>query len=72
MKLRKILAANLKDRRGNQSQETFARKLGISRATLTRIENASQNITIDTLERIASALRCDASELLKRSNGKRS
>lgn len=63
MKQAKRLADNLKARRGKQTQETFARKLGISRATLTRLENASQNTTIKTLEQIARALRCDIGDL---------
>ncbi len=67
MSLAKILAENLRVRRGNLTQETFARKLGISRATLTRLENASQNTTIKTLEQISKALRCHVRELFENS-----
>lgn len=65
MSLAEILAQNLKSRRGDLTQEAFARVLKISRATLTRLENAEQNTTINTLEQIAKALRCNVCDLLK-------
>ena len=65
--LEKKLAENLKARRGKLTQQAFAKKLGISRATLTRLENCSQNTTIKTLEQIAKALRCDIGDLFKKS-----
>lgn len=67
MKAAEFLAKNLKARRGSLTQEAFARKLGISRATLTRLESASQNTTIATLEQIAKALRCEIGDLFKKS-----
>jgi len=66
MKVAELLAKNLKARRGNLTQEAFARKLGISRATLTRLESAAQNTTIATLEQIAKALRCEIGDLFKK------
>jgi HTH-type transcriptional regulator/antitoxin PezA len=57
------LAANLRARRGSLTQEEFARKLGVSRPTLTRLETADQNVTLETLERICKRLRCDLGEL---------
>lgn len=65
MTLPERLARNLRTRRGNLSQEVFARKLGISRATLTRLESAAQNTTIKTLEQIAKALKCDIGDLFR-------
>lgn len=65
MTLAEILAQNLRTRRGELTQEAFARKLGISRPTLTRLESAEQNTTIGTLEQIAKALRCHVCDLLK-------
>jgi transcriptional regulator with XRE-family HTH domain len=65
MTLAEILAQNLKAKRGELTQEAFARKLGISRPTLTRLESAAQNTTISTLEQIAKALRCSVCDLLK-------
>jgi transcriptional regulator with XRE-family HTH domain len=47
------------------TQEAFAKRLGISRSTLNRLENASQNITIATLDQIATSLRCDVGDLFK-------
>ncbi len=61
--LAETLAKNLRARRGELTQEQFARKLGISRATLTRLEGGYQNTTIKTLEQICKALRCDICEL---------
>jgi DNA-binding Xre family transcriptional regulator len=63
--LAEILAQNLKSRRSDLTQDAFARKLGISRPTLTRLESAAQNTTINTLEQIAKALRCSVCDLLK-------
>ena len=65
MSLEKRLSDNLKARRGKLSQEQFARKLRISRATLTRLENCSQNTTLKTLEQITKSLKCDIGELFK-------
>lgn len=63
MTLSKKLAKNLRARRGEQTQDAFARKLGISRATLNRLESASQNTTLKTLNQITKSLRCDIGDL---------
>lgn len=65
MTLAERLAKNLRTRRGTRTQEEFAEKCGISRPTLTRLENGAQNTTIATLEQIATALRCDGGEHLR-------
>lgn len=65
MNLSAKLARNLRVRRGQQTQEVFARKLDISRATLTRLESASQNTTLQTLDQITKSLRCDVADLFK-------
>ncbi len=67
MNLEKRLSENLKTRRGEQTQQAFAKKLGISRATLTRLENCTQNTTIKTLEQITKSLHCDIGDLFKKS-----
>lgn len=67
MNLEKRLSENLKTRRGKQTQQAFAKKLGISRATLTRLENCTQNTTIKTLEQITKSLHCDIGDLFKKS-----
>ena len=71
MDLAQQLANTLKARRGPLKQGEFARKLGISRATLSRLEHAAQNTTIKTLEQIAYALRCSVTDLLGESKPKR-
>lgn len=65
MDLAKRLAENLRTRRGEMTQEQFAKKLRISRATLTRLESASQNTTITTLDQISKALKCEVGDLFK-------
>jgi transcriptional regulator with XRE-family HTH domain len=65
MDLATRLARNLRHRRKQLTQEAFARKLGVSRATLTRLENGAQNTTIRTLQQITKALRCDIGDLFK-------
>ena len=59
------LAKNLRTLRGDQTQGAFARKLGISRATLNRLENNSQNTTLNTLDQITKSLKCDVGDLFK-------
>jgi len=70
MKLADRLARNIRVLRGHQTQTAFARRLGISQATLARLENGAQNTTLSTLEQITKALRCDVGELFKSPSGK--
>ncbi len=63
MDLSTRLSENLKKRRGKMTQEEFAKKLKISRATLTRLENRSQNVTLSTLEQIIKSLKCDIADI---------
>ena len=65
MSLADKLAKNLRARRGDLTQEQFARTLGISRPTLTRLENGAQNTTIKTLDQIAKSLKVEVGELFK-------
>ncbi|MGE4035950.1 MAG: helix-turn-helix domain-containing protein [Parvularculaceae bacterium] len=66
MSFRRYLARNLRDRRGSRTQESFARKLNIDQASVHRIEIAEQNVTIDMLQKICIALKCNAADLLDR------
>jgi transcriptional regulator with XRE-family HTH domain len=59
------LAEFLRKRRGNQTFQQFARKLGLSDSTLQRIEMMEQNVTIDTLEQIVNRLRCTVSDIFR-------
>lgn len=63
MDLAQQLAVNLRARRGTKTQDMFARKLGISRATLSRLESGAQNTTIKTLNQISKTLRCKVGDL---------
>lgn len=65
MSLSVQLANRLKALRGKQTQDKFARKLGISRATLNRLESASQNVTLKTLEQLTKSLKCSICDLFK-------
>lgn len=60
------LAKNIRALRGDKTQDAFARKLGISQATLARLESGAQNTTIKTLQQICKALRCDIGELFRK------
>ena len=60
------LARNIRALRGDKTQDAFARKLGISQATLARLESGAQNTTIKTLQQICKSLRCDIGELFRK------
>ena len=57
------LARKLKEIRGDVPQNRFARKLGISKSSLNRIEIEDQNVSLRTLERLCARLKCDISDL---------
>lgn len=66
MDLPENLARNIRSLRGDKTQEAFSRKLGISQATLARLESGAQNTTIKTLQQICKSLRCDIGDLFKK------
>lgn len=57
--LARKLAITMKKLRGNESQGDFAKRLGIDRTTVCRIESQSANITLRTLDAICSNLKCE-------------
>ena len=61
---RKTLADNIRAARGEMTQTAFARKVGVNQASINRIEQGLQNVTIDTLERLCRKLKCSAGDLL--------
>lgn len=65
--LQLILARNLRRLRSEQglSQEAFAHKSGIHRTYIGGIERGERNVTLQTLARIADALRVDPADLLR-------
>lgn len=65
---RKIFAQNLKELRAkaNLSQEELADLAGLHRTYIGSVERGERNISIDNIERLASALAIDIKDLLKR------
>ena len=66
MTARKTLGENVRRLRTEQgfSQESFAHHVGLHRTYIGSIERAEINVSIDNIERIAKALKVDASVLL--------
>lgn len=62
--LRKNLAKNIKKLRGKTTQRDFAAKVGLSHATINRIEQEAENVTINTIQTICKHLKCNAGDLL--------
>lgn len=54
----------LRKRRGKLTYEQFARRVGVSKSTLQRLELGQQNFTITTLDRLMRKLKCTAAEAL--------
>ena len=48
----------------NMTQEQLAEKIGVKRSVISKYENNSVNISVDTIEKIANALGVETSELL--------
>lgn len=61
--LRKRLAAFLRQQRGTRTEREFARRIGLSKSTLSRLQSAEQNVTIDTLEHLCRVFRCEVKDL---------
>jgi DNA-binding Xre family transcriptional regulator len=64
-RLEKRLARTLRRLRGDATQRDFAQKLGIDHGSLNRIEQAKQNVTIKTLNKLCERLRCSIEDLFK-------
>lgn len=67
MKLRKLLAKKLKElmKERGETQAQFSRRIGIGQATLNRVLNGEQSISIDRLEAICNSLRINIGELFR-------
>ena len=52
------------------TQAEMARRLKVSRPTITRLESASQNTTLATLSQVCRALRCEPGDLFKGGRGR--
>jgi DNA-binding Xre family transcriptional regulator len=61
--LQKQLGRFLREKRGSMSYPVFARKIGISSASLHRMEMGQQNVTLKTLEHILKRFKCQAGDI---------
>lgn len=52
------LARRIRELRGDLTQREFADKLKIDHATVNRIEQEKENITLRTLQKICDGLKC--------------
>lgn len=66
--LAKKLAKRMRKLRGNETQGVFAKRLGVDRTTICRIESQSVNVTLSTLDTICSNLRCEIGDLFSDKN----
>ena len=57
------LAWRLQELRGDVAQVQFAKKLGISKSSLNRLEQGDQNVSLRTLETLCRKLKCDIADL---------
>ena len=64
--LARRLARKLLELRGDVPQYVFARRLGISKSSLNRLEIGTQNVSLRTIERICQRLKIDITELFAR------
>ncbi len=65
MKYRRRLARRLQQLKGRQTQSVFAKRIGIGQASLNRILNKKQDVSIDMLETMCTFLEIDICELLR-------
>ncbi|HAV61042.1 MAG TPA: hypothetical protein DCY13_01595 [Verrucomicrobiales bacterium] len=57
------LGQYLRRRRGDMTYLEFSRKLGISVASLHRMEMGQQNVTLKTLDHLLKRLNCDLQDI---------
>ncbi len=70
--LRQVLAENVIAfrQRAEISQDEFAARSGLHRTYVGAVERCERNVTLATLELLASAMKCTVPELLTRRAGK--
>lgn len=61
--LQQRLGKYLRKRRGSLTYEQFARKVGISKSILQRMELGQKNVTLVTLGQLLKQLKCSAGEV---------
>ena len=57
------LGKRLRELRGEEPQLQFAKKLGISKSSLNRMELGEQNVSLKTLDTLCRRLKRDVGEL---------
>lgn len=62
--IKKIIAANVKALRGDESQAKLAKRAGVSQRAISNLERGEQSPTIETVERAAAALKVPAWALM--------
>lgn len=62
-KLASRLATRLRTLRGDETLVDFARRLGISKSSLARMEMGDQNVSLKSLDRLCARLKCDVADL---------
>lgn len=62
------LAKRIKELRGDVTQREFAKKLNINVGTLNRIEQGQENITLKTIQRMCTSLKCSVGSLFGESD----
>jgi transcriptional regulator with XRE-family HTH domain len=66
--MQKQLGQFLRKKRGGLSYPAFARKIGISSASLHPMEMGEQNVTLKTLEHILKWFKCSAGDIFDERN----
>src|SRR3990167_5438915 len=74
MSLKILISRNIRifRRQAGISQEVLAQKCGMTLRYISYLENSAQNVTIDTLVRLANALNCQVKDFLLEPEEKRS
>ena len=63
--LEKQLARFLKERRGDQTFSTFARKVGLPASTLHRLENGRQSASLKIIHQLTVRLKASFSDIFR-------
>ena len=67
----KQISKKLKELNRGKTQREFAKELGIDVATLNRLENKCENITLKTIQRMCDHLNCNVSFLFDEDDKKK-
>lgn len=63
---RKRLSKSLKILKEHETEREFAKKIGISQASLNKLINATQAASIDTIESVCKRLKIDITDLFSK------